>query len=233
MIPQIVYTNSNCSDIWEMFLNENKKNTNLDLFVICDKSDFPIDDKNRLFVYDNKDNYYTSWVSGLRQYNTKNFIYLQEDFVLYDKVDDEKIINLCELLNNSEYSFIRLIKSGSLNNKKIFEFLYEIEPCNNDIFSMQPTIWKTEDYIKILESVKEQKWLETPNYRNYMCENNIKGLYFYNGEPKRGLNHCDSSIYPYIATAIVGGKWNTREYPNELPPLISKYGINIDNRGIF
>jgi hypothetical protein len=233
MIPQIIYTNSNCSDIWEMFVTENQKNTNSDLYVICNNDDFPIMDKTKIFTYDNNSDYYLSWVSGLVKFNVKNFIYLQEDFVLYDKVNDEKILEICEILNNSDYSFIRLIKSGNLNDVKIFDNLYEIEPCNNDIFSMQPTIWKTDDYIKILNSVMEKKWFETTEYRNFMCINNIKGLYYYNGESKRGLNHYDSSIYPYIATALVRGRWNTKEYHNELLPLIEKYNININIRGQF
>jgi hypothetical protein len=58
-------------------------------------------------------------------------------------------------------------------------------------------------------------------------------LYYYNEEKKRGLNHYDSSIYPYIATALVRGKWNLSEYNFELKPLLEKYKIEINLRGIF
>jgi len=57
-------------------------------------------------------------------------------------------------------------------------------------------------------------------------------VYYYNGEPKRGGHH-DSSIYPYIATAVVKGKWNLSEYKNELLPLLNEHNIVIENRGIF
>ena len=43
----------------------------------------------------------------------------------------------------------------------------------------------------------------------------------YKGENKRGAHHYDSSVYPYIATAIVKGKWNVTEYKNELTNIIS------------
>lgn len=42
---------------------------------------------------------------------------------------------------------------------------------------------------------------------------------------KRGMSHYDSSIWPYIATAIVKGRWNFSEYPNELKYLFDEYSI--------
>ena len=217
-----------------MFIDQNKKYCNYNLYAICDTYDFPIEDKSKIYKYDNNEHYYYVWAESLKKFQVKNFIYLQEDFILYNKVNEVKIDQLTEKLNNlKDYSFIRLIKSGNLNNNKIDENLYDIESSNDDIFSMQPTIWKTEDYIKIMENVKEKKWLETSNYRKYMMDKNIKGLYYYENEHKRGQAHYDSNIYPYIATALVKSKWNISEYINELSPLIFKYNIDIQKRGVF
>jgi hypothetical protein len=233
MINQIVYTNSNCKDAWDMFIQQNKKHTKIDLCFISDLNNFKSIDDKKIFLYENADDYWSVWVMALKKFNVNNFIYLQEDFILYDNVNDDKIEYLTELLNNSEYSFIRLIKSGNLNNKKISDNLYEIESTNDNIFSMQPTIWKTKDYIKIMEGVKDPKWLENKNYNNFMVQNNIKGLYYYNNEPKRGGSHYDSEIYPYIATALVKGKWNLSEYKKELGTLLEQYNIDKDLRGVF
>jgi hypothetical protein len=233
MINQIVYTNSNCKDAWDMFIQQNKKHTKMDLCFISDLNNFKSIDDKKIFLYENADDYWSVWVMALKKFNVNNFIYLQEDFILYDNVNDDKIEYLTELLNNSEYSFIRLIKSGNLNNKKISDNLYEIESTNDNIFSMQPTIWKTKDYIKIMEGVKDPKWLENKNYNNFMVQNNIKGLYYYNNEPKRGGSHYDSEIYPYIATALVKGKWNLSEYKKELGTLLEQYNIDKDLRGVF
>jgi hypothetical protein len=49
--------------------------------------------------------------------------------------------------------------------------------------------------------------------------------------PKRGDSHFDSKIYPYIATAIVKGKWNTKEYKLELEELSREYEIDLNDRG--
>jgi hypothetical protein len=233
MMPQVLYTNSNCKDVWDMFLKQNKKHYNSEIYVITDTDNFEGVDNSKIFTYHNDEKYWDVWVRALKKFNLKNFIYLQEDFILYKNVNDIKITDITNFLNNSTYSFIRLIKSGNLKDKMIDDSLFEIESNNTDIFSMQPTIWKTEDYIKIMSGVKEEKWLENKNYRQFMIDNGIKGLYYFKDEPKRGLNHHDSSIYPYIATALVRGKWNISEYNNELSPLLEEYNINVNTRGIF
>ena len=98
---------------------------------------------------------------------------------------------------------------------------------------MQTSIWKTKDYIELLKNVREQKWLETPRYFEYMSKNNIKGLCHYDNEPKRGGNHWDSNVYPYIATALVKGKWVMSEYENELYPILKENSIDINKRGLI
>jgi hypothetical protein len=233
MIIQVAYTNSNCSDLWEMFIKQNRKHTKIPLFIISDKEikNYGYDD---MFLYSNDKPYYKVWVDALEKFNSEYFIYLQEDFILYDNVNENKINEYVEFLeNNTEYSFIRLIKSGQLNDKLLYPTLYEIESANPNIFSMQATIWKTSDYIKIMNSVRDNKWLENENYRKKMIELNMKGSYYYGNEIKRGMNHYDTNIYPYIATALVRGKWNISEYNIELSDILSSYNIDINKRGIL
>lgn len=230
---QVAYTNSNCSDLWEIFQKQTLKNCKLPLYLISDKEpkNFGISGLN---IYDNNEPYYKVWVDALKTFNSEYFIYLQEDFFLYDDVNEKKLNEYLDFLKlTKEYSFVRLLKSGNLKNKKITDTLYEIESSNQDIFSMQSTIWRTEDYIKLLDYVKDSKWLENEKYRNACIELNIKGLYHYDNEPKRGGAHYDSNVYPYIATALVRGKWNLSEYKNELGFILDKNNINIKKRGIY
>jgi hypothetical protein len=228
---QIAYTNSNCSDLWSMFQNQNKKYTTIPVYMISDK-DIDGLHKDKLFIYNNEDAYYNVWVKALQSFNSDYFIYLQEDFILYNDVDYNKVNDYLEILKkNPEYSFVRLIRSGELKQKRIVDNLYEIESTNPNIFSMQATIWRTKDYISLMEQVKDSKWLENDKYPKKMIEMGIKGLYHYDGEKKRGENHYDSNVYPYIATALVRGKWNTKEYPEELGKILEEYNINISDRG--
>jgi hypothetical protein len=192
---QVAYTNSNCADVWEMFFKQMEKHSKYPLCVISDKDiHYP---KNSMYFYGNDVPYYMVWTGALRAFNQEYFIYLQEDFILYKDVDQEKIEYCLQFLkDHPEYSFVRLIKSGQLGSNKIADNLYEIESTNQDIFSMQATIWRTDDYNKLLFEVKDDKWLENHKYREAAIKLGIKGLYYYEGEPKRGMNHYDSNIYP-------------------------------------
>jgi hypothetical protein len=230
---QVAYTNKNCSDLWNVFQKQTKKHTDLPLYMISDEEVSNIN-LSGLFIYNNKDPYYKVWVDALSRFNSEYFIYLQEDFFLYKDVDKNKLNEYVEFLkNNPEYSFVRLIKSGILGDKKITNTLYEIESSNPFIFAMQATIWRTSDYIALMERVKSDKWLENSDYSQAMNRMNMKGVYHYDNEPKRGGNHYDTNVYPYIATALVKGKWIMSEYSNELGPILFENNIDLNKRGTY
>jgi len=229
---QVAYTNSNCSDVLIPFVNQMKKHSNLPLYLISDYKP-EIDGIVDIHNYSNDEPYYKVWVDALKKFGADNFIYLQEDFFLYDDIKEDILIKYKEFLNESKYSFVRLLKSGKLNNKMVADNLFEIEPDNENVFSMQATIWKTDDYIRLMNTVKDPKWLENDKYRKHMIVLNMGGLYHFDNEIKIGSNHHDSNVYPYIATAVVRSKWNYREYKNKLEPILRENNINENIRGLF
>lgn len=230
---QVAYTNTNCSDLWNTFQNQIKKHTNIPLYMISDKEVENINISD-MFIYDNKDPYYKVWINALKKFDCEYFIYLQEDFFLYDNVNEDKLNEYVNFLkNNPDYSFVRLIKSGQLGDIKLSDTLFEIEPSNPFVFAMQATIWRTSDYIALMEAVKEDKWLETSKYTHTMNNMGIKGAYHYDNEPKRGGNHYDTNVYPYIATALVKGRWIMSEYSKELSPILIENNIDQNKRGII
>jgi hypothetical protein len=234
MIAQIAYTNSNCQDLWEMFITQNRRHCSMPLYMISDvkPETFGFDDA---FIYQNSDPYYKVWIDAVQKFGSGYFIYLQEDFILYGDVNQEKIDEYVEFLkNNSKYSFVRLLKSGKLYNKKLSDTLYEIESTNMNVFAMQATIWRTVDYIRLMSLAKSPRWLETDvDYRSKMIALNMNGTYHYDNENKRGTVHYDSNVYPHIATALVKGKWDMSEYNVELSKLFKEYKTDINKRGII
>ena len=230
VMTQVVYTNSNCGDVFVPFYNQNKRHCKLPLCVV---SDYDVNANiDGFYKYSNDEPYYRVWVDALTKFGAEYFIYLQEDFFLYADVKEDVLETYRQQLAGSEYSFVRLLKSGKLGTKKVFDNLYEIEPSNENIFSMQASIWKTEDYIKLMNTAVSKGWLETDaDYRNTMIGLNMKGLYHYNNESKAGTNHHDSNVYPYIATAVVKGKWNMSEYPVSLFRILYQYKIDVLKRG--
>jgi len=222
----IVYTNSKCQDVFNIFKTQHDRYSKLPLFVISDN--------NGDFTYKNEDPYYKHWLDALKVVDDDFFIYNQEDFILYNSVNHD-VLNKLErfLVENPEYSFVRLIKSGqNLSKEQLFENIYSIGDDSFPLYSMQATIWNKNKFIELYEDTKQEKWFECQVYEDSCKKLNIKGIYYYDNEPKRGGHH-DSSIYPYIATAVVKGKWNLSEYKNELTPLIEHHKIDVNNRGIF
>jgi hypothetical protein len=233
MVVQIAYTNSNCQDIWEMFIKQNRKHTDIPLYMISDKLIDDIEPKNQL-IYLNSDPYYQVWIDSVQKFGGEYFIYLQEDFVLYNDVNEEKINEYVDFLkNNPQYSFVRLLRSGNLYNKKLSDSLFEIESTNINVFAMQATIWRSVDYIRLLSLVKGREWWEYEEYRNRMIALNMQGVYHYNGEERGGVMHNNTIVYPYIATALVKGKWNVGEYGNHLNKMFDEYNIDVNKRGII
>lgn len=232
MIPQVVYTHSNCSDVWEMFVGENRARTQMPLYII---SDIPVlDGRHSLFLYSDDEPYYKVWAQALESLGAEYFIYLQEDFVLYDFVDEARIGEYVDFLKSQKgYSFVRLLRSGRLGGCRLADTLYEIESTNRHVFAMQATIWRTGDYINLMNRARSTGWLETDaDYRDCIIAMGLRGAYHYDGEPRRGRLHYDSKVYPYIATALVRGQWALNEYASELAPLLRMYDIDIDQRGI-
>jgi hypothetical protein len=234
MIAQLAYTNSNCRDLWEMFITQNRRHCSMPLYMISDvkPETFGFDDA---LIYQNSDPYFQVWINAIEKFGGDYFIYLQEDFVLYGDVNQEKIDEYVEFLrNHHEYSFVRLLKSGHLYDKKLSDTLYEIESTNMNVFAMQATIWRTVDYVRLMSVAKSPRWLETDvDYRNIMISMDMKGAYHYNGEQRGGKVHFNTNVYPHAATALVRGKWNVGEYGQQLNKLLSEYGIDVNKRGII
>lgn len=231
-IPFFTYTHSNCKDVWYPY------SSRLSRFAKGIPNTFMVDqqgDMHSLITYSDTEPYWKEYVRCLSSLGTKYFIYMQEDFILYNKVDTQALIKYTELLESTTLSFIRLIRTGHVSDIKIADNLYLISERSNghmysDCFSMQPTIWKTEKFIELYNECKATTFGERLEYTRAMNKLKINGAYHYSGESARG-GHFDSNVFPYIATAIIRRKWNYSEYPNELDSVFKEYNIDKNIRG--
>ena len=86
---------------------------------------------------------------------------------------------------------------------------------------------------KIFENTKINHLREFEIKVQKVCRNlQIKGLFHYDGEPKEGDHHYGSNVYPYVATAVVKGKWNISGYQDKLKNILVENNININLRGV-
>jgi hypothetical protein len=165
-------------------------------------------------------------------------IFHHEDMPLYDKPDLNFISSKIKLMEKDSIDYIKLIKGGNLNGPEQKygeeEGLYYMPKNGDCYFSVQPCLAKINSLFELYKNCDVNKIHEfEPKAHLISIAMDHKNLYCYNNESKRGANHWDSSVYPYIATAIVKGKWNYSEYDKELTELHKVYSIDKNVRGLF
>jgi hypothetical protein len=233
------YTHSNCKDVWNPYFARLEKHAEGIKNYMLNNTSEPSSENHNFIQYDDNKNYAQEFVRCLEEVKTDYIIYMQEDFILYSDVQKDLLQEYIDVLENDKsISYIRLIRCGDVTTTSYQEnrtLYYICDPGvqNNSInsFSMQPTIWRKEDFIKLYTLTNAEKFGESWEYTQAMNKLNINGLYSYQGENKRGANHYDSSVFPYIATAIVKGKWNFSEYTSELVHLFNEFKIDYKKRG--
>tara|TARA_B100001094_G_scaffold113793_1_gene109816 strand:+ start:1346 stop:2017 length:672 start_codon:yes stop_codon:yes gene_type:complete len=183
--------------------------------------------------YDDKKPYQQRVYESLEKIKEDVVVFHHEDMFLMKEPEWKTIDKLVNLVNEDKVDLIRLTK-GSYDNSvhdKFDEHLF-YSP-KNLLFSLQPTIIKKEKLIKIFKYTKGQNiWQFEANSNSLLEFLKYRSCYYYQGiENKRGLYHWDSIIYPYIATAVVKGKWDYQSYPEVLNKLMVEYEIDPNKRG--
>tara|TARA_R110000744_G_C19355208_1_gene560771 strand:+ start:1233 stop:1988 length:756 start_codon:yes stop_codon:yes gene_type:complete len=244
-IAFIVNTISKNNDIWKCFFDSIKQYTTPTLFnkkyIFLDDDLSKISNEYQICKYNPKLTYKQQFCSCIKEVEEEYCIYVSEDYVLCDNVDEQRIKEFKKILReNPSLSFIRLMRGGVYDGpfEKHSDNLYYVPQNKEYFYTNQAALWRTEDLKKIHDlgpdlHIANKDWQNSFEYQaTKICnELNIQGLFCYYGENKRGIYHYDSSIFPHISTALVKGKWNMSEYPIEMGKLVKQYNIDLMKRG--
>jgi len=242
----VVNTVSKNADVWPMFFGQIEAHwpTGICKKYLCtDKETETIPPDWETLLYDGEETTYREqFLSCIEQVEEQYCIYISEDYILYDDVQMDLIETYVKLLGDrSHLSFIRLIRGGVVDFLSPYiaaPNLYEMHHSFPYFYTNQAAIWRTRDLEKIHAQgpnlhIATRDWENSFEYQaTQTCQAlDIQGIFCYHGEPKRGIYHYDSSVFPHIATALVKGQWNLSEYPELLASLCEKYHIEMDVRG--
>lgn len=227
----IIYTHSDYKDAWPLVFGQ------LDLYfpntkkiIFTDKKDKDLPTSYTHIFYDDNLSYTKRISSCLRSIEDPLILFQHEDMILFDSPNINKLKEFEDLIMSEKADFIKLIKAGNFSSSELHENL--VSSTDHFLFSVQPTLCKKDKLLTLFDSFDASIYEFEIKVSSACISNNYKKCYMASdiNENKRGQHHWDSNIFPYIATAIAKGKWNTLEYKNELSVLFKKYNINVFRR---
>lgn len=234
----VVFSHSSCEDIWEAYFGELDKYLP-DVFGgkyffvdECDEkllAEVPEDFK--VVFYNDDEPYSNRMLECLKWVDEKVCILNHEDMILYDHPDVLALEAYLDVLEHDQIDSIKLLKGGDIQDNP-YEGSSTLFWAESWFFAVQPSFWRVDKLKEIFSHFAETNiWDLEKKVQGYCKDSGFRVLYSYRGEPQRGKMHWDSSVFPYIATAICKGKWNTAEYPQELQEIFFEYDIDRMKRG--
>lgn len=225
----LLYTHTDYKDVWPPFFGQLKKFLpEAKLYVLVNKNDSDIPHDSTIIIYDDSKIYTERLKEGLNKLTCNEFLFIHEDMYLYDTPNMSIIEKYIGYIQTKKVDSIKLIYVAGDDNKSSLDETLILNQYSK--FSIQPTLITKETLMTKLNTLGplniydlERSIQNSGN--DFMCK--------IGGEIKRGSGHYDSLVFPYIATAIVRGKWNYLEYRNELDNILTEYNIDKNNRGLF
>jgi len=228
----LTYSHSSYRDVLNIYFIQLIKYFNqISGYLLIDKLFIDIPTNYKIVYYNNNQSYYQHLIKALCAIKEDYILYMQDDYFLIDEPDFNILNKALIKLKSDKIDFVRLIRTGGETIYFESDIFHKISNNSKTLFSTQATIWKKKSLYNLLSYAdKENKidniWESEINLNNISIMLDLKGIFLYNNETKRGENHWDSKYFPYTATAIVKGKWNYKEYKDELINIFSSNKIN-------
>ena len=225
----LLYTHSDYSWVWKFWHQQTDKFLkNFEKICFVNTNSFFREDY-QIIKYNDKNIYKDRILSCLDQIDDEEIvIFCHEDMFLYKEPDFITINQYIDLIKNEKCSLIKLIRAfENLEKSNLHEKLL-INP-DKQLFSIQPTLIKIKTLKYIYKTVPGNNIWEFEANTSRKYSNNLISLCSFdvNFDKKRGKFHFDSSIYPYVCTAVIKGKWNFKEYKKELYEIFYNKKFNI------
>lgn len=240
----VLYTHTDYADVWPMYFGQEVKHFSgfEKNYILVNRRSDKIPVHYEQIVYDENVPYVDRLISGIEKIHESVIFFDHEDMIVTGTPKTDTLLAYVDLVKTnsrahrkgSNLDFVRLVRGGksfSLPYRKAphLNFLLRKSPW---IFSIQPSFWNRERLLELLYEHQGQPiWSFEQAAQATSRRLKMRGAFVSKRGRKRGVAHWDNAVYPYIATAIVKGKWNTLEYGLELNALFKEYGIDPMIRG--
>ena len=225
----LLYTHSDYSWVWEYWHKQTDKFLNAFEKICLLNSNSSFREDYLVIKYDDKLTYKNRILSCLDNIDDDEIVlFCHEDMFLYKKPNFEIIDEYINLIKSGNCELIKLVRAfENLDKSNIHDKLFK-NP-DKQLFSIQPTLIKIKSLKYIYKTVPgDNIWeFEANTTKEYLKDLISLCSYDLNQDKKRGKFHYDSSVYPYICTAVIKGKWNFKEYKKELYEIFYNKKFNI------
>ena len=225
----LLYTHSDYSWVWEYWHKQTDKFLNVFEKICLLNSNSSFREDYLVIKYDDKLTYKNRILSCLDNIDDDEIVlFCHEDMFLYKKPNFEIIDEYINLIKSGNCELIKLVRAfENLDKSNIHDKLFK-NPVKQ-LFSIQPTLIKIKTLKYIYKTVPgDNIWeFEANTTKKYLKDLISLCSYDLNQDKKRGKFHYDSSVYPYICTAVIKGKWNFKEYKKELYEIFYNKKFNI------
>ncbi len=236
-IAHLCYTHSSYLDGWQLTHREQRKHLGVFSreFVAIEQSPngevFQAPRGITKIFYDESLCYTERLLQVLQNIESDFVFFTHEDMPLLRTPVTNSIVEAKLLLEKRpENAVVRMIRVGrglrlNLDRPSRLPYFTQISHWSRWKFSIQPSLWKRSSLIKLLESCPGLNvWEFEVRGQGAFTKLGLKGFQPLSSGSRRGRYHFDSALYPYVATAIVKGKWNLREYP-ELDEMLESLDL--------
>lgn len=236
-ICHVTYTHTDCADVWPVYFRQMQRffSVEMEHVVAVNRVHEGLPGHVRPILYDDSRPYPQRLLSCLEQLSAFDYVFFDhEDMFLYDFPDLAKMAAYYRSMTAGELDHIRMIKGGDCIFEKMqgFSSLYRLDLRSKWIFSIQPAFWKRTTLMEVLKANPNVNiWDFELKSQKAVKKMKLKAAFSYCQGAKRGLHHFDNDVYPYVATAVVKGKWNLSEYQQELGGMLEECGIDPSARG--
>ena len=225
----LLYTHSDYSWVWEYWHKQTDKFLNAFEKICLLNSNSSFREDYLVIKYDDKLTYKNRILSCLDNIDDDEIVlFCHEDMFLYKKPNFEIIDEYINLIKSGNCELIKLVRAfENLDKSNIHDKLFK-NP-DKQLFSIQPTLIKIKTLKYIYKTVPgDNIWeFEANTTKEYLKDLISLCSFDLNQDKKRGKFHYDSSVYPYICTAVIKGKWNFKEYKKELYEIFYNKKFNI------
>ena len=231
-VPLVVFSHSDYAAITKIYFNmvDDHMNTFSQRFLITESGSKGLENSAVSVFYDEEKNYVDRLIQGLVQIDQDIIFFSHEDMLITGQPSMRHVLDALGEVEAGRLDYFSFARGGLQFGypvpllKSVRRYVNGLSPW---IFSIQPSFWNRKSLISLLREHRgEGLWEFEAGAQQTFRRLSLSGGFSGAKGKKRGSLHWESPLFPYIATAVVKGKLNWEEYPNELEEICKTYGLD-------